>query len=283
MRPLTRALALIALLAATSLGACRARAVSPSGILSGVQPPRGWERSEVRAYGHDNLYDLVDGQAGSYFAYALQGMAVARFHNAEGAVLEADLWHLATPADAYGLLSVNCSGSPAAIGNGGDAEPGRRLAWWQDRYYVQVWARQELPDAEIATLARVVEAALPSGGQRPALVDRLPPELQGGRGPIFFHEEVSLQSELWLGGSNLLGLGPTTDGVLARLPLDGAPAWLLLVQYPNEQEAAAALGALQAAQPADLSLARGRGRLLAAVFGQVAGTAPTSWVEQVLR
>ncbi len=54
---------LVLLLLVTLLGACRARATSPSAILSGVQPPAGWQRSEVRAYGRDNTCELVDGQA----------------------------------------------------------------------------------------------------------------------------------------------------------------------------------------------------------------------------
>jgi hypothetical protein len=158
----------------------------------------------------------VDGQAEAFFAYGFEQVAVRRYENAEGAVLRVEVWQLATPADAYGLFTASITGTPAAIGNDGDADPGRRLAFWQDRYTVHVRARQELDDADLWGFGEAVSAALPEGGERPALVDRLPPDGLVERSAIFFHEEISIQSDLWLGGENLLGLGLETDGVLAR-------------------------------------------------------------------
>ena len=46
--------------------------------------------------------------------------------------------------------------------------PRRRLAFWQDRYYIQVYGRQPLPDADLQAFAQVVSATLPAGGEPPA-------------------------------------------------------------------------------------------------------------------
>jgi len=254
-------------------------------VSPGVDAFPGWTPAgAVEAFDGENLYDLVDGQAEAFFAYAFEQVVVQSYENAEGAVLRVEVWQLATPADAYGLFTASIAGTPVVVGpsgsgqrSDGDADPGRRLAFWQNRYYVQIHARQELDDAELQALAGAVSAALPVGGERPALVDRLPPDGLVARSALFFHEEISIQSDLWLGGENLLGLGPETDGVLARYDLGGPVAQLLLVQYPNAGAAAAGLAALESdrARPeqsrrvSGLVAADACGNLLGAVLGEI--------------
>jgi len=198
---------------------------------------------------------------------------VQDYENAEGAVLRVEIWQLATPADAYGLFTTSISGTPVVLDNGlandGDTDPGRRLAFWQDRYYVHVRARRELDDAGLRGFAGAVSIALPSGGERPVLVDHLPSDGVVERSAIFFHEEISIQNELWLGGENVLALGPETDGVLARYDVGGEMARLLLVQYPNAEAASAGLAVLETGQVSSLVAADTRGDLLGAVFGEV--------------
>ncbi len=89
---------------------------------------------------------------------------------------------------------------------------------------MHVRARQELPDTDLWGLAEAISTALPAGPseKRPALMGRLPPDGLVERSAIFFHEEISIQNDLWLGGENLLGLGPETDGVLAQYDVGGA-------------------------------------------------------------
>jgi hypothetical protein len=98
---------------------------------------------------------------------------------------------------------------------------------------------------------------------------RLPPDGLVERSAIFFHEEISIQNELWLGGENVLGLGPETNGVLARYDVDGAAARLLLVQYPDAQAASAGLAALDTAPVNGLVDAGARDNLLGAIFGEI--------------
>ena len=83
-----------------------------------------------------------------------------------------------------------------------------------------------------------------------------------------FHEELSIQSYLWLGGENLLGLSQQTDGILARYDLAGEMVHLLLVRYPDPPSAKVAWEALQVAPPVPLAAAQVDGRLLGAVIGE---------------
>jgi hypothetical protein len=252
------------------LSGCEGKPTSLAGVFPGTDAFPDWTPAgEVEVFDRENIFDLVNGQAEAFFAYGFEQVAVRRYENAEGAVLHIEVWQLATPADAYGLFTVSIAGTPVAIGNDGDSDSGRRLAFWQDRYTVQVRARQELDDADLRGFAEAVSAALPSGGERPALVDRLPPDGLAERSGIFFHEEISIQSELWLEGENLLGLGPETDGVLARYDVGGAVARLLLVQYPDAEAVSAGLAALEGDQVGGFVLADVRDNLLGAVFGEM--------------
>jgi hypothetical protein len=236
----------------------------------GADAVPGWTPvGDAETFDSENLYDLVNGQAESFFAYGFEQVAVRHYENAEGTNLDVEVWQLATPADAYGLFTAQRAGTPAIIGNDGDGDPGRRLAFWQDRYVAHVRARQEVDSADLQALAEAVSAALPSGGERPGLMDHLPPDELVARSAIFFHEEISIQGDLWLGGENLLGLSPETDGVLARYDVGGVVAHLLLVQYPDAEAASTGLAALESSQVGGLVTVDARDTLLGAVFGEV--------------
>jgi hypothetical protein len=231
--------------------------------------PAGWRPAdEAVPYVHDNLYDLVNGQADTFYAYGFQQVTTQSFEGPEDAIVNVQLWQLDDAANAYGLFTASAAGSPVAIGNEGDGDAGRRLYFWQERYTVQITSRQPMDDAALLAFGQALAATLPPGGAPPAILEHLPRSGLTPERPLFFHEELSLQNALWLGGENILGLGPDTDGLLARYELDGAPAQLLLIAYPQHGAAEAARDALEASQPDELVALSAQENLLAAVFGQ---------------
>ena len=241
-----------------------------SSALSGAGQVLGWAPvGEVQRFGTDDLYNLVDGQADAFFAYGFEQVAVRTFENESGGTVRAEVWHVETPADAYGLFTNFRAGNPATVGNGGDADPGRRLDFWQDRYFVRISAIPAVDSAALQSFATEMAARLPKGGEQPALAARLPKAGLVEGSDLFFHEEISVQDRLWLGGQNLLSLSPETDAILAPYQLGGKTAWLLLVQYPEDERATAALEALEASGMETFVTAKARGNLLAAVFGLV--------------
>jgi hypothetical protein len=98
-------------------------------------------------------------------------------------------------------------------------------------------------------------------------VARLPQDGLIERSGLYFHQEISMQSYVWLGGQNLLGLSAETEGLLARYETETGGAYLLLVQYPEQGAAQAGLDALQSGSLDDLVIAQMQGNLLGAVFG----------------
>ncbi|MFO7633298.1 MAG: DUF6599 family protein [Caldilinea sp.] len=123
---------------------------------AGVVP--GWTRAgDAETYTSATLYDLVNGQAEAFYAYNFEQVAVQNYAGEE-TILRIEIWQLATPSDAYGLFTRNRSGAPTAIGNEGDTDPGWRIAFWQDRYTIQVRGRQALADATLRVFAEVTGA-----------------------------------------------------------------------------------------------------------------------------
>jgi hypothetical protein len=272
-------IAALLLLIALLLPACGGQSPGPAAVLADADTLPGWSPAGgVQTFGKENLFDLVNGQADAYFAYAFEQVAVRAYENTDGASLRVELWELATAEDAYGLFTSCRSGPHLPIGNSGDADPGRRLVFWQERYFVRLLALQPLPGTDLLFLGETISAALPTGGQPPPLARWLPEAGLVEHSQVFFHEEISIQDRVWLGGENLLALGPETDGILARYELDDGLAQLILIQYPDAQAASSALEALQADSPEGLVAAQRRDTRLALVFG----TANQRQVEQLL-
>jgi hypothetical protein len=217
----------------------------------------GWQVFEAaKSYNHDNLYDLVDGQSDAYFVYGFEQVSVQRYQNDGGTRLEVQIWQVKTAADAYGLFTISRSGTPASVGSEGDTDPGRRIIFWQNRYFVQIFSDKPIPDIELVRAAKAVSSALPVQGL-------------SERGFIFFHEEISIQDDIWLGGENILKLSQATNGVLGRYEINGVTARLVLIEYPGAAEAAAGLKALQAGSVTDLAASGVQDRLLGAVTGPI--------------
>ena len=269
------------------LAACGGQSASPGSFLPDADIFPGWTTSgDVEQFDDESIFELVDGQADAFFVYGFERVAVQGYENADGVVIDVEVWQLATPADAYGLFTTNVSGQAADVGNDGDADPGRRIAFWQERYFVQVRARQEIDDVVLRQFAGAISATLPPGGERPALVTQLPPDGLSQRSALFFHQEISIQHEIWLGGENLLGLGPKTDGVLAHYDVGGTTARLMLVQFSDAADATVALAALESGQMNGrmdgLVSTSVHENLLGAVFGEVDAEAANELLDAAL-
>lgn len=233
----------------------------------------GWTPAgEAQVFDSDTLYDLVNGQADSFFVYGFEQVHVQTYENAAGGLLRVEIWQMDTASNAYGLYTMLRSGEPVAIGNAGDTDPGRRIDFWQDRAFVRVFSFTPENPATLESFAAQVSSALPSGGQRPTLIERLPEEGLVQDSEVFFHQETSIQGHLWLGGQNLLSLDAETDAALARYLIHDTGVWLLLVGYPEDAAAAKARETLAASEFDNMSAVAVEGGFLGAVFGALSKT-----------
>mgnify|MGYP001825266308 CR=1 FL=1 len=265
------------------MGACGSQSVPVEGYLPEPLPNSSWIRSgDIQTYDVETLYDLVDGQADAFFAYAFQSVDVQTYDDGGGTSIRIEVWQLATPSDAYGLFSAYRSGEPLEVGNEATGDLERRIVFWQDRYFIRLIASAEVTGGDLLAFARATSNLLPEGGQPPSLLERLPGVGLAEQSVVFFHQEISIQDYLWLGGQNILGLSTETDGLLASYTSDAGPLYLLLVQYSTTEDARAGLDALQKASVDGLVVSDAQHKLLGAVFGAATRDVGLSLIKDLL-
>jgi hypothetical protein len=268
--------ALLAACAALLAGCAPSGAKKPAEALPGAGAIAGWTPAGgIRTYSRQTLFDYIDGASEFYFTYTFEELATNRYANEAGMALNVEVWRLTEPEDAYGLFSGHGDGEPASVGNANDAvlDPGSRLIFWQERFYVNLSAWDSVSDEDLTLFGEFISKSLPSGGERPKLVDRLPSGGLTAASVKYFHMELAIQDQLWLGGENSLGLGTDTDAVFARYRQGNLEWQLLLVQYPNAARADAGLQALLSGKVEGFAAADRNEALLGAVFGWNGGTA----------
>ncbi len=239
--------------------------------LPGADAVTGWRTpGDPQVFDKDTIFQLMDGQAEFFFRYGFEQVAVRSYQNTEGNNLDVEIWQLATTDDAYGLFSVNDSDEPATLGKANEAniQEGNRIVFWQNRYFALVRSAAPVPNMDLLAFAESVSKSLPSGGTIPGIMKRLPAEGKVERSDIFFHEEISIQNVVWLGGENNLGLSPQTNGTLARYQINAADLVFMLIDFPDAQSASSALAAMQNGEVEDLLVARTEDKTLGAVFGK---------------
>jgi hypothetical protein len=256
-----------------------------AGVLPGAGSLPGWKPSGATlTFNRETLFDYIDGASEYYFTYTFEQVTTNRYIKDDGAELNVEVWQLAEAQDAFGLFSGRSGGQAVEIGSANEAllESGIRLIFWQNRNYVNLTAVDTVADEDLRLFAEAISGALPAGGEKPAILERLPADGLIGESIKFFHQELAVQDRIWLGGENLLGLGPETDGVLAGYRIGGAEWQLLLVEYPDSAKADAGRQALAGGIAGDLLAADANGSLLGAVFGQGEGSAAENLLAMAL-
>ncbi len=253
--------------------------------LPGSDAIPGWTAAEtVQTYTPETLFDYIDGSSEYYFTYTFEEAAVRRYKKSDGASLNAEVWRFRDAKDAYGLFSGRTGGEALTIGGANEAalETGSQLLFWQDRFYVNLAALTAVPDEDLRQFAEFISKALPTGGEKPELVGRLPADGLIPGSIKFFHMELAVQDRLWLGGENLLGLALDTDAAVARYRSGGSEWQLILVQYPDAARASAGVSALRNGALEEFIAADTNGALLGAAFGPSGDTSAAAALAQAM-
>ena len=197
----------------------------------------GWRTADRGdLYDSESIFSYIDGHAEVYLAYGMTHCLAVRYAGPEGeADIVLDVFELASPADAYGVFTYDRDGEAVDIGHDALFRYGW-LSFWKGRFFVSVTAEVDSPAARAAVLAigDAVATLIESGGEPPPIVAELPDNGLDHGSIRYLHSQQILDTHLWLGEGDLLGLGLDTEAVLARYVRDGGSAHLLLVDYPDE-------------------------------------------------
>ena len=215
-----------------------------------------WNRPESpRIINSKNIFKYMNGAGELYLGYRFRQLEVFDYTSADQGNILVELYFMASPGDAFGLLSldwggeaVSFDGAPAAISNQSFTASTRALygggllRLWSDYIYTRIMAERETPASKEAVLA--LGKAIAAGTQyppEPALVKILPLaikavwELRVDR-LSFFRSHLVLNSIYYLSHENILDLDLSAEAVIApyeSIPGTGNPkrSQFLLVKY----------------------------------------------------
>jgi len=199
-------------------------------------------------YDPESIFSYIDGAGEVYRAYNFRHLLSRRYEKKDGPGITVDLFDMGSPADAFGVNTMDLEGENPGIGQGGTYKDGL-LSFWRDRYFVSVMAESETAAARGASLeiGRRIASAIGKDGPPPALLGALPPGLAPPTAVRYLHSPVILNRHYFVHAENVLNLGPSVEAVLARLGEKGRGGALLIVRYPTDREASAAFTRFAAA------------------------------------
>ena len=266
----------------------------------------GWRaKDNLQTYDRETIFKFMDGAGEVYLQYGFRRLFVREFARAGSPAISAQIYDMTSPGEAFGIFSFEREDEEAGIGQGSEYAAGL-LRFWKGPFFVSVSADRETPEAReaVLSLGRHIARGIPEEGERPKILQGLPPRVSlPGSPPAvsldlsettvrYFHGHFCLATHYPMWEGNILGLGPDTDAVLASYrPGPGTDAKLathrpgsqaarlLLVRYPDQQRAVQALDALSRGHEPPLTAsgpvptgedrwaaARQAGRVLIAVF-----------------
>lgn len=202
-----------------------------------------WNRKDLN-YNRRTIFDYIDGAGELYLAYNFQSVRVRRFEKPGQPSIIAELFDMGSPEDAYGVFSFERQDEEVGIGQGSELGGGL-LRFWKGKFFVSVYAEGEGPEVEsaILTLGRAVADSIQLSGRPPTLISALPDGKVGllEKSIRYLHSHVLLNQRFFLANQNILNLNQKTEAVLAQYLRDQKKVHLLLILYPAEREAKAAL------------------------------------------
>jgi hypothetical protein len=209
----------------------------------------GWKwDGKQEAYDAQSIFKYIDGAAEVYLAYNFQGLNVGRYDRDGRPELVADVYRMGTAEDAFGAFSFERQDDDAAIGQGSEFGGGL-LRFWKGSYFVTVYADGEAPDAERAVLelGKAIAASIGETGSPPDIARALPGKEAGlvERSVRFVRSHVLLNQRFFVSHDNILGLDRKVGAALATYVRGDRQVTLLLIRYPDEAKAAAALTAFR--------------------------------------
>ncbi|MFH0991462.1 MAG: DUF6599 family protein [bacterium] len=201
-----------------------------------------WTVSEsARAYSGKEIFKYMNGAGEVYLAYGFHRLLVQRYARPGQEEILVELFDMELPRNAFGAFT-NMQGRGPAVGIGQDGEyKSGLLTFWKGRFFVCVLVDNENEEVNktVLEMGKQISAGINEEAVKPVILQLLPQGdvLPGSLRYLYRHEILNLH--YYVSDKNLFHLNDKTEAVLVRMQSD--KSYLLLIQYPKEGEAEAAL------------------------------------------
>jgi len=202
-----------------------------------------WDGKENH-YNRKTIFDYINGAGELYIAYNFNGVKVRRYEKDNEPPITAEVYDMGTSEDAFGVFSFERQDEEAGIGQGSEFGGGL-LRFWKGKFFVSVFAEGQGKEAETATLdlGRAISRSIGATGLSPKLLNALPKD-KGGlveKNIRYLRSHILLNQRFFIANQNILNLNPKTEAVLGQYAQGRQKIHLLIIRYPSEPDAAAAL------------------------------------------
>ncbi len=200
---------------------------------------QGWSAApNDRFFDDETIFDYIDGAGEVYRAYNMRKCLSRRYTIPNGPAIVLDIFDMRSSEDAFGVFTHDQDGEPVDVGQGGLYRSGW-LSFWKGRFFVSIYMEEESGAAARAVrgLAKEVASRIPQEGPKPRILSSLPRKGLQARTIRYLHHYIVLNYHFYLADDNILHLGPDTKAALAGYKRGDENAQLLLVQYPEAEEA----------------------------------------------
>lgn len=208
---------------------------------------RPWKADgPLKTYRGENLYEYINGGAEIFYEYGFIQLA-AQTYRLDDRSITVEIYEMEHPKAAFGIYSVqrNPEMPPLEVGDAGTGSE-TMVSFCRERFYVLI--ASGVPDngagKAMVRMARAVSRRIGKSSNPPVLIQVLPEPflISGSEG--YVAGLLGLNTRLYLGNSNILGLnGRTVEGVFAEYRNEAHRAEVMAVSYPDASRAARAFNA----------------------------------------
>ncbi len=235
-----------ALISVLSIAECSARKgdMNPAALVPAEIS--GWRAAgEDQRYDRETIFRYIDGAGEVYLQYGFREVLVRVYARADAPGITAQLFDMGTSEEAFGIFSFEREDESVGIGVDSEYAAGL-LRFWKGRFFVCVSAEAETPESQSAVIeiGKAISGAIGEQGDRPRILAILPDEGLRRTTVRYFHTPFCLTYHYPVGDQNPLGLGESTEGLLASYRTDAGSARLVVIRYPTEDASARALASL---------------------------------------
>jgi hypothetical protein len=186
----------------------------------------------------EDFYAYINGGAELYLHYGFKKLGKRTYLLNEDKQIKAEVFDMGAPKNAYGVFSYSKDTVNTSIGQQGQYLGGS-LIFWQDRYYVSVFARRE-NQAVKETILKMGEGISESIGTKAPLpgVFHIMPDKDLVQGSTFYFHHHAWQNKYnFISHDNIFHLDQETTALLSRYRGTQSFYHLLLVEYPDAKAA----------------------------------------------
>jgi hypothetical protein len=189
-------------------------------------------------YNTETLYNYIDGAAELYLSYGFDTVISRRFVCPNEPDIVVEIFNMNEPRDAFGVFTNMREKNQNQYGQGSQQIQGS-LIFWKNRYFVSLIAEQSTPSALNAMneIAKYIDNSIEDDARIPEIIETLPAANLVPEGYCYFHHYIWLNAFYFIANNNILNIDNSTDAVLAKYEISGKRMYLLVVQYPGENEA----------------------------------------------